>query len=188
MKESATFGTRFDLYTFEGTQSDAMLPDAQVCAPGKPSEANMVIENPDRVRRIYEDRFSKPLDAAINNLLVATTKPTSPILESLHAAAQTSFGSLVNGLPLRLTIISDLVQHSTAASHFRSAPDFAALSRSPAWAALQPQLRGARVDVLYLLRPTALRNGAPIQTRGHQAFWEQMIQESGGIVERIEPL
>ncbi len=187
LKDLAQFGTRFDLYNFEGNQTNALLPEAQVCAPAKPTDANVVVENPERVRRIYVDKFSRPLDVAIDQLLVATTKPVSPILESLHAAAQTSFGALPDGIPCRLTLISDLIQHSVASSHFKSEPDFATLSRSAAWPSLRPKLHGASVQVLYLSRPSATRNGRHIQTRGHQAFWEQVIEAGGGAIEHIEP-
>lgn len=187
-KDRAPFGTRFDLYTFEGDLEHAMLSVAQVCVPGKPNEANALIEAPERVRALYEERFSKPLDSAIDNLLVASTRPVSPILESLRAAAQTSLGPVSEGLPLRLTIVSDLIQHSSTWSHYRSAPDFEAMSRSFAWSSLRPQLKGAHVDVLYLLRPNATRNGSPIQSRGHQGFWEKVIQAGGGTLDRVEPL
>ncbi len=83
LKDLAQFGTRFDLYNFEGNQTNALLPEAQVCAPAKPTDANVVVENPERVRRIYVDKFSRPLDVAIDQLLVATTKPVSPIFGEL---------------------------------------------------------------------------------------------------------
>jgi len=155
LKSDAAFGARFDVYTFEGDTKNEILPIARVCAPGRPEEANELIENPDLVRRRYEERFSVVLDRAIAELLQEATRPNSPIIESLRAAAITSFGSVKGGkIPLRVTLVSDMVQHTALASHFKAEPSFTQLSKTQAWAALQPNLKGADVEILYLLRPS----------------------------------
>jgi hypothetical protein len=124
----------------------------------------------------------------VAGLLRASKEDTSPIIESLRAASITSFGAVDAGqIPLRLTMISDMVQHTSLNSQFQAEPNFQALSRSPAWPSMQPQLKGAEVNILYLLRPTAVRKGAPIQNRGHELFWEQLVSASGGHVSTIEP-
>ena len=178
LKEDAQLWKRFDIYTFDGDERSALKPVLSICDPGK--EANIWIENPEQVRRRYQE-FSAVLDKTIKDLLRESTRPNSPIIESLRAAALASFGPLKDGqLPLRVTMISDMVQHSAAVSHFRDDADFERLSRSHAWASLRPKLRGARVDILYINRPTAERQRAPIQSRGHQLFWEQLIAAAGG--------
>jgi hypothetical protein len=183
LKDDAVFGTRFDVYTFEGDSVNELPPVLRVCAPGRPQDANELIENPERVRKRYEDSFALVLDKTLNELLRASTRPNSPIVESLRAAAQTSFGSFDAGqIPMRATLVSDMVQHSAALSHFAAEANFKQLSSTTKWASLRPQLKGADIYVLYLLRPTAVRGGAPIQNRGHQAFWEQLIEASGGRV------
>jgi hypothetical protein len=181
LRDDAVFGTRFDVYTFEGDSVNELLPVLRVCAPGRPQDANELIENPERVRKRYEDTFALVLDKTINELLRASTRPNSPIVESLRAAAQTSFGPFDAGqIPLRATLVSDMVQHSEALSHFAAEANFKLLASTNKWASLRPQLKGADVYVLYLLRPTAVRGSVPIQNRGHQVFWEQLIEASGG--------
>lgn len=187
IKTEAPFGTRFDIYTFEGDEKNELRPIRSLCAPGRPEQANELIENPGRVRRRYDEQFSEVLDSTVDQLLVESTRASSPIIESLRGAALTSFGP-VTGTPLRLTLVSDLVQHSAAASHFRAEPSFAELSATAKWASLKPMLKGVRVDVLYVLRPTAVRGAAAIQNRGHQAFWERLIAAAGGHLIRIEPI
>jgi hypothetical protein len=187
--KSAAFGTRFDFYTFEGNTSDELIPILRICAPGKPEEANELIENPERIRKRYEERFAAVIDTAVNRLLHASTLPTSPIIESIRAASITSFaGADVDKVALRLTLISDMIQHSAGFSQFRSDAGFDRLSNSAAWVGLRPALRGAETRILYLWRPTALRNGKQVQNRGHQAFWEQLISASGGRLQGIQPL
>src|SRR6202043_2299142 len=80
LKAIAGFGTRFDVYTFEGDVKNEMIPLLHVCAPGRPEEANELIENPEFVRRRYED-FSAKLDKEIDALLQVSTLQTSPIIE-----------------------------------------------------------------------------------------------------------
>jgi hypothetical protein len=101
-------------------------------------------------------------------------------MESIRATAVSSFGAVEAGaIPLRLTIISDLVQNTPLYSNFRSEPNFADLAKRPEWRELQANLKGARIDVLYLLRADAKRNGLPIQNMGHQKFWFAVFEADG---------
>jgi hypothetical protein len=160
-----------------------------VCAPGRPEDANELIENPEMIRRRYEEKFSLVLDGVVDSLLRATTLPSSPIIESMRGAAITSFGPVDSSkIPLRLTLVSDMVQHSRLNSHFRCETNFAQLSKNNTWPSLQPPLKRAQVDILYLLRPGASCGGKAIQNRGHQAFWEDLIRASGGTLQSIEAL
>jgi hypothetical protein len=186
LKTGAKPGTRFDIYTFQGDTSAELRPVLSVCAPKH--DANELIENPERVRKRYEERFSAVLDKTVDELLGVSERPSSPIVESLRAAAQTSFGLLDAGqVPLRVMLVSDMVQNTADVSHFRSEPSFDQLARNAKWPTLRPVLKGAEVQVLYLLRPSALRGGKPIQNAGHQLFWERLIAASGGRLTSIEP-
>jgi hypothetical protein len=188
-KSEAPFGLRFDLYTFQGDTQHALQPKLRICALGKPSEANALIENPELVRRRYDTKFAAVLDQTVAELLRGPQEKNSPIIESLRAAAISSFGSIEPGqTPLRLTMISDMVQNTPSSNQFQTEPNFQQLSRTAAWLTLQPQLKGADVDILYLLRLSAVRKGTPIQNRGHQLFWEQLIAASGGHLLSIDPL
>jgi hypothetical protein len=188
-KGEALFGYRFDLYTFEGDTKNVLEPILRICSPLRFEDANEIIQNPERIKQAYDRDFSAVLDRTIRELLVESTRDNSPIVESLKAAAITSFGPVDKGrIPLRVTLVSDMVQHTALYSHFKSEADFSALARNSAWATLRPDLKGASVDILYLLRPTAKRGGAAIQSRGHQAFWEQLIAGSNGRLLSVEPL
>jgi hypothetical protein len=189
LRDEAKFGYRFDLFTFEGDTKSVLQPILKVCSPRRYEEANELIENPDRIKKVYDEKFSAVLDRTMSELLVESTRDNSPIIESLKAAAITSFGHVQKGnIPLRVTLVSDMVQHSALYSQFTSESNFSSLVRNSAWATLRPDLKGATVDILYLLRPSAKRGGVAIQSRGHQTFWEQLISGSGGRLESVEPL
>jgi hypothetical protein len=188
-KTVAPFGYRFDIYTFESDSGSVLKPVLEICSPGNPDDANPLIKNPQQLRKQYEEKFAAVLDRTVDDLLRVHTLPSSPIIESLRAAAITSFGGLSSQpIPLRVMMISDMVQHTSAVSHFKTEPDFGRLSKSPVWPTLRPALKGAEVNIFYLLRPSATRGGAQIQTRGHQAFWEQLIKASDGEVAEIRPI
>jgi hypothetical protein len=103
-KVAAEFGNRFDIYTFEGDEKNVLAPILTVCSPGRPEQANELIDNPEFVRRKYEQKFSGVLDHTIDVLLEESTKANSPIIESLRAAAASSFGSLGNTASPRLRV------------------------------------------------------------------------------------
>lgn len=187
-KASSPAGTRFDIYAFEGDTQSVMRPLLSICVPQPPSTANPLIQNVNFVKKTFDEKFVRVLDETIASLLQATTRPTSPIIESLRAAALTSFGDVKsNGVPLQVTLISDLIQHSPETSHYTKPADFDQLSHNLSWSTLRPDLRGASVDILYVLRPKALTRSAPIQNRGHQDFWVRLIAGSGGRVTEITP-
>jgi hypothetical protein len=189
LRDSAAFGKRFDLYTVEGDSRSVLNPIRSICSPNRPEDANILIENPEFIRKKYQEDFVSVLDKTIDDLLQNSTRNVSPIIESMKAASITSFGPFeARNIPFRLTIISDMVQHTPAHSHFRSEPNFSALQKSDAWRSVRPNLFNAQVNVLYLLREEARRGGVPIQNRGHQEFWVQVVGASNGrFVSEPEP-
>lgn len=187
---NADRGERVDVYVLNGDTRNVLEPVFSACSPGQGKDANELYENPRMIQKRFEEEFAGLLDRTIDDLLKASTRRTSPILESLRAAAITSFGTLESGkIPLRMTIVSDMIQNTEANSHIRGETNFNALSRSVEWRSLQPDLKGADVEIWYVLRNTARRRGGgTVQNRGHQSFWEQAIAAGNGRVTRLESL
>src|SRR5262245_49241015 len=46
LKIAASFGYRFDIYTFEGDAKNVLQPVLVLCSPGSPEEANELVQNP----------------------------------------------------------------------------------------------------------------------------------------------
>lgn len=188
LKDKAEVGTRIQIFSTTANAADALPSLLSVCVPRRPEGADPLIENAKLLRKEFDEQFSQVIDKALSELLTKEPQQSSPIVESLHAAALTAFGPFSEGqVPLRLTIVSDMIQYSNVASHFREEPNFDRFSRLPTWPSLQPRLKGASVDVLYILRPSALRGNGRIQTRGHQEFWGKLLTASNGVVTSIEP-
>jgi hypothetical protein len=176
--------TRIALYVAESDGTAALTPVLALCNPGR--DANPIYQNPRLIREKYERDFKTRLDTTINALLAPSTRQTSPIMESLKAVCIDAFGAEPAGIPLRLTIVSDMLQHSPIASHYRDR-DYEALLRSPRLQAVRADCRGAEVDILYLLRPT--RSGQPgAQSRAHQRFWDHYLQLMNALPRSMEPI
>jgi hypothetical protein len=188
LRESASFGTRFDIYTVEGDTKNLLTPVLTICSLNRPEEANEFIENPELIKQRYEQRFVAVLERTIEELLRASSRPTSPIIESMKSASISSFGPFEQRKsPFRMTMISDMIQNTPVYSHILSEPNFTQLARSPAWRALQPNLFGAEVNIIYL-RSNQQRSGRLIQNQGHQIFWDQLISSSNGRLTSVETL
>lgn len=184
----AQTGERFDLYVADGDGINLLIPTVSVCSSGRGATASALYENPEAIERSFQERFVTPLRQAMGELLVPTSRATSPLLESLRTIAVTSFGAAPQA-ERHLTVVSDLIQHSPAVSHFRGETDFEVLQRQQQWAQLRPNLTGAEVRVLYLLRPSARRrDGRPIQTLGHQQFWKDLFEATGVVRLNLESI
>jgi hypothetical protein len=180
----ASVGTKVALFIADSDGTAGPTSVLALCNPGR--EANPLYQNPRMVRDQYERDFKARLDASLSGLMTASTRDSSPIMESLKAVCIEAFGAAPSSVPLRLTVVSDMIQHSAIASHYRDR-DYEALLRSPRLQTLRTDCRGADVDVVYLLRPT--QRGQPgVQTRAHQSFWDRYLQSLNARPRSIEPI
>jgi hypothetical protein len=188
MVAEARPGERLDLYVAEGDGVNTLAPVLSVCSSGRGASANELYQNPQAIERAFQDRFVGPLRQEAAKLMQPMTRENSPLLESIRTVAVTSFGE-VRGKPHRMTIVSDMIQHSQLNSHFRGETSAADLQRRPQWPQVRANLRGVEVRILYLLRPAARRpGGQPIQSIGHQAFWREIFEAEGVVRLSLEAL
>ena len=78
LEGEAQFGNRFDIYTFDGDSKSVLLPKLVVCSPGRPENANELIENPEFVRKRFEQQFSAVLTKTVEDLLRENTMEKFP--------------------------------------------------------------------------------------------------------------
>lgn len=170
--EEAPVGGRVALYVAEADAFTRLAPILALCNPG--SEANPLYQNPKKIRARYDDQFKARLAAVRTALLEPKERKTSPILESIKAVCIDAFAAAAPGIPLRLLLVSDLIQHSPIASHYRER-NFAALLEDKRLDGVLVDCRGAEVDILYVLRLG--KDGRPtLQNRNHQRFWDLYLQ------------
>ena len=182
--------SRLALYEWVGVfvlSEDNLLlpvPEIQKCNPG--SEPNPIYENPDVVRRRFEEEFRGPIDDAIDRL-VKTTRPssTSPILEMIRAVALDR--NYVGTRSRRLIVVSDMLQNVSQYSHYRDRAPFQTWRNTDyAREFLQVSLLGVDVEILYLRRID--ETSRHLQNRGHVKFWEDYFAAVGATVTILKPL
>ena len=167
-------------------EDNVVLPEAEIalCYPGDADSANPLIENPRRRAKIFEEKFQRPMLAALARLVAARPpQSSSPILEMIEAAAlRPDFDSTQKR---RLVVVSDMLHNTAGYSHYQGERDFADFRGGDYGRRfLELPLAGVDVRILYLKREET----AALQTRGHVRFWEDYFSALGARVSRLIPI
>lgn len=144
-----------------------------LCKPLEGSEANELYQNPALVRKRYEEKFKRPLDAMLDRMLAAEPADRSPIMESLQAVLVSAPGFLDADYPRRVLVVSDLLQHSAAFS-FYGGGTWKSFERSPDFRRLARNLEGVDVAIYRVPRP-----GTRVDDARVEDFWVRYFEEAG---------
>ena len=147
-----------------------------MCNPGRDNQINQYLQTPSRQRRVFEESFQKPLDEVVNHFKEPVSAPESPIIETI--ANLTRLRDFNSTVPNRkLIMFSDLLQHSQLLDQYTekqiSFQDFTKSANSSSDTAAN--LKGATVDIFYLIRPATRKFQTPL----HQRFWANYFRANG---------
>lgn len=151
-----------------------------LCNPG--SEANPLYENPKLVRARYEDAFRAPLERDLAALLTPGTAPSSPISAAVAASVPDMGQMAASHAPLRILLVSDLMEHTGQASAYAGTLNAAAI-RASFPDAQAPVMAASQVRVLLLPRPAHAREQAAAETAWREALLAMGAQVE---IERLE--
>jgi hypothetical protein len=171
-----------EVYTVDRLRRRVTEPVVHVCNPGTGADLNRIYQNPALARKKW-DAFASSLTADIDRQISAPALSTSPIFEAIQATALRTFGNPKHdGLPKRLVIVSDLLQHVPGAlSMYDGVPPFESFKTTPYFTRVRSDLSGVSVLVFYLTRP-----GVEQQDRRHIAFWDGYFQAQGARMDGVE--
>lgn len=145
-----------------------------LCRPMTGREGGDAVRNSAQLDRRFQAGFLQPFHAQIAALLDAEPAKASPIMEGLQAMLSgVAALPLAEGAPRRVTIVSDLLQHSDAMSFYRG-EDWGAFQASPQFARLARNLDGVAVSVLRVPRP-----GAKVDPGAVDDFWVRYLEAQG---------
>lgn len=161
---------------------EALEPVFRACNPGSPDEIDQLIESPLQARRRWEEGFLAPLEAAFETVLPEGSAPVSPIIESVQAVAASTFVEYDRSVPRTLVVVSDMLQNTENASHYRSTEGFAGLQSQPNYAHLRADLEGVEVEILYVDRPEFVS----FQGADHITFWQEYFADQGATLKRVK--
>lgn len=169
---------RIDIYQLN-PGVDVPAPVLSMCRPPRADEVSDLTGNKRLAFKRFEENYRPKLKQALDALLTAPASESSPIMEAVQAVTVRSL--LASDLPAtsdfrrRLIVVSDLMQFSKLASHYRAPLDYDAFRASPAFVASASDLKGVVVDLLYLNRADA----RAIQGGGHIEFWLRWFADQG---------
>ncbi len=176
---TAAVDERLDLYVLTAGGGAVAVPEVSLCRPR--SEGNQFTENPERMRRSFENRYLDPVREALKRVETPQEATNSPIMESIKAVCVGAFGGLPRAVRVRLTIASDMIENSAALNQFKPY-DTASFLRGPRITPVLADCHSAGVDVLYLNRP----RDSKIQTSGHILFWEKFLERMNASLNSVE--
>lgn len=148
--------------------------------PGR--DANPLWANPSAVASRSDSLFWTPLLDALRPP-VSGHVAHSPILSAVRELSEQSEFSAAKSRRT-LLLISDLLENSDAGSFYAAREDFRAFRVSAAYLALRPDLRGANVEVCYVVRPDL----SPAASERARCFWQAYFRASGAAVITFERL
>jgi len=170
------------VYTVDRLRRRLTEPVNHLCNPGTGAELNQMYQNPQLAKKKW-DGFAGQLRSDINKQIEARPQGTSPIFEAIQATALRTFGKPeYDGLPKRLVIISDLMQHVPGGlSMYQGVPPFDSFKNTDYFARVRSDLSGVSVLIYYLVRPKVEEQDAK-----HIAFWNDYFRFEGAKMEPME--
>lgn len=138
------------LYFMEEVSDSLPPPAFEYCNPGDPKDAHWLYENEKIFQRRYRESIGK-----FEVQLETAGRTSSPVMEMLQVISVSEFSDpeLSSNIPKRLLIVSDMVQHSDAYSHYRSpVRQYSKLASTATFRKLNTDLSGVDVEIAYVQR------------------------------------
>lgn len=168
------------VYVVDAREVGALEARVSLCNPG--SGGSWLWQNPPAIETRWRTGFDEPLRSLLDEIIEAADARFSPIMEKVQAIAITAFPTKTE-VPKRITIISDMLQHTRDHSHYARVPDFDAFRDTPAYRRVWADLTGVEIDILYVFRHGP--ESARIQGTPHVGFWEAYFDSLSGTLTRV---
>jgi hypothetical protein len=149
------------------------------CIP--PRDVSSLTANPAKAKARYSE-FADAMRKELADILGQTVSPSSPILESIQAVGLRSFRSpeLGTAHPLRLLLVSDLVQNTSRVSFIGGIPRYDEFRQSKTFEAVRAPLGGASVEILFLSRQAGLSSSELV------GWWQTYFSDVGASLTSVQ--
>jgi hypothetical protein len=181
LKDSLPRFAKLSIYILDEINYMAPRPEFEMCKPDTGETANELYQNPRLIRQRFERFFGEPLKEAMGRLTKVSSARRSPIFEMLQAISISKDVTRAGG-SRKLIIVSDMLQNTAEYSHFLRRPDYRRYAVSQYARAVAADLRGVKVEVIYLWRPAYERFQGPLHIR----FWEEYFEDHGAFLGGME--
>lgn len=181
---AAPENARVDIYLADRSDGSIGEPIFSKCNPGQPTALDAAISDVEKKQRDYEQGYLAAVDETMAKVLQVEPAKSSPIIESLRSAATRSFSRLAADVPVRITLVSDMVQNSPMLRQSKGIGDFDAFKKSAGWSSSLVDLHHARISIVYVTRA----NYRDVQSNGHINWWSQYFDEMNGTLLESEAI
>ena len=181
---AAPENARVDIYLADRGDGSLGEPIFSKCNPGQPGTFDAAISDVEKTKRDYEQGYLAAVEETMTKVLQVEPAKTSPIIESLRAAATKSFARLPESTPVKITLVSDMVQNSPMLRQSKGASEFDAFKKSAGWSSALVDLHHARISIVYVTRA----NYRDVQSNAHINWWSQYFDAMNGTLLESEAI
>ena len=104
-------GERFTLFELDQFGQFDPRGEFSLCNPGRGDQVNALFRNPERIEERFNEKFDRPLETVLEDLVVPKEAPNSPVLEAMARLGQTEAFSY-RAPERRIIFISYMLQNS----------------------------------------------------------------------------
>ena len=145
------------------------------CNPGSGEQADELISNPRFVQKRWEDGFDAPLQQIAEGIGTGNSGDQSPILGGIQTINLEAFGKHDYAkLPKRLIVASDMIEHTSIFSMYRTGIAYDKFEASSAPQEFRTPLDNVAVEVWEFARP-----GASFSATDLSVFWARWLKANG---------
>ncbi|MEM9378076.1 MAG: hypothetical protein AAGA72_17805 [Pseudomonadota bacterium] len=179
-RDQLAIGERLTLFELDQDGQFDPRGEFSLCNPGRGDQVNALFRNPEQIEARFNQKFDRPLETILDDLVVPKEAPNSPVLEALARLGQTeAFSSRAPAR--RIVIISDMLQNSDVFSIYGgggSLPDSIPDAMSVADTTLRrfgDSLNGVRLEVRLIPRARYV----DMQRGPLRAYWDDIFRDLG---------
>jgi hypothetical protein len=173
IKNNLPKDNKISIYSIEDDLKEGPELKIEVCNPGNGSDSNVLISNPDLIRKRWMSEYSEKLDKVVKENISTGTKKQSRIIEAIRYLSVAEFlGENRKKIPKKLIIVSDMMQNSEIFSHYKENQS----TSKPNFPGILANLNNVEVEIVYVYRQSL----AKYQNKSHIEFWQSYIISSGG--------
>ena len=173
-------GERFTLFELDQFGQFDPRGEFSLCNPGRGDQVNALFRNPEQIEERFNEKFNRPLETLLEDLVVPKEAPNSPVLEALARLGQTEAFS--DRAPRRrIVIVSDMLQNSdvfTAYGGGGALPEGLPESLTVADATMRrfgDSLNGVALEIRLIPR----QRYVDMQRGALKAYWDEVFRELG---------
>jgi len=167
-------GGAIDIYALTEKEGE-LIQTFHGCNPGSGANVDEWTSNPRLAQARWEKGFQKPLTEIAGKLTAGESGRLSPIMAAIQKINLEVFANAPAGIPKRLYIASDMLEHTPAFSNYRDGASYQKYQHSPANDRFRTSLDGVTVKILAFQRPNIKFTMEDLAN-----FWAQWIKGNNG--------